>query len=587
MFRKANEEEVLIHRGPYIVSTTDTIRHLGLQGRPLPNLDTSRYVLMPCICLRCQWYDGGLDGVPSDEREEAGMRDLLKQVKDDVIPLRTLPPGAKVVSLKELQGSMNPEAEPPTEPVPVSTKRCAQCGVTDQERKLSNCSVCREVKYCGRECQLKHWKKHKPDCRKKESNDVTARSVALPAEELDTCANCASHKPKGRKYCKCGEVMYCSDECAKGYWKSHKATCKPVTRLDIHSFYPLLACLVENSHKLKPPHKAFQKSILGTPVPGFPPGPTEFYDGWKSLPVILQKKPSRPLSRPFRPDANWWPEGVMPNSRTNLYDRIRREGYVLPVLTAVCLALLAEMYTEPAPAPRLRLGYLTAPVADFGICAGSVRVTSEDKLGYHDLDDDTSQHGQDPEDHYWIYFRTVRGEELILECSMYTFNMNVLVQTGPYVPKAYGAGMDKVVPAFFQEREVRHNAPALHSERRRRSVLRDAGLQEAVLRNQSEYAFTDADEDVLASFMQAIAGRDVNATERQLVVALTKEHMSTLRGVFENKEWERYPDRPDTALQGPANFINSDERADALMKKVEKQKKKERKKTGKGRPKHS
>jgi hypothetical protein len=42
-------------------------------------------------------------------------------------------------------------------------RRCAQCDKTTSE-KLQKCSACRKVYYCNRECQVAHWKRHKPAC---------------------------------------------------------------------------------------------------------------------------------------------------------------------------------------------------------------------------------------------------------------------------------------------------------------------------------------------------------------------------------------------------------------------------------------
>jgi hypothetical protein len=51
----------------------------------------------------------------------------------------------------------------------VSPCVCASCGAPGDSIpdgvKLKPCSVCKTAKYCGRECQVEHWKKHKPDCR--------------------------------------------------------------------------------------------------------------------------------------------------------------------------------------------------------------------------------------------------------------------------------------------------------------------------------------------------------------------------------------------------------------------------------------
>ena len=56
------------------------------------------------------------------------------------------------------------------DPVIVST-RCANCGVSatqlaKDDKKLLNCSQCRSVRYCSRECQRAHWRAgHKAECK--------------------------------------------------------------------------------------------------------------------------------------------------------------------------------------------------------------------------------------------------------------------------------------------------------------------------------------------------------------------------------------------------------------------------------------
>ena len=43
---------------------------------------------------------------------------------------------------------------------------CAGCGAVRKVDALpyKNCSACRAVCYCTRECQKKHWKAHKREC---------------------------------------------------------------------------------------------------------------------------------------------------------------------------------------------------------------------------------------------------------------------------------------------------------------------------------------------------------------------------------------------------------------------------------------
>lgn len=44
----------------------------------------------------------------------------------------------------------------------MNRKHCKQC---DKLADTKACSRCKSVQYCSRECQKKHWKVHKPDCK--------------------------------------------------------------------------------------------------------------------------------------------------------------------------------------------------------------------------------------------------------------------------------------------------------------------------------------------------------------------------------------------------------------------------------------
>jgi hypothetical protein len=46
---------------------------------------------------------------------------------------------------------------------------CARCGITAEmleTGKLRDCSGCKSVRYCGRECQKADWSVHKPTCKR-------------------------------------------------------------------------------------------------------------------------------------------------------------------------------------------------------------------------------------------------------------------------------------------------------------------------------------------------------------------------------------------------------------------------------------
>ena len=56
---------------------------------------------------------------------------------------------------------------------------CANCGASDDSSpdgaKLKPCSVCKTARYCGRVCQVEHWKAHKPHCT---AGTLAARAAA-------------------------------------------------------------------------------------------------------------------------------------------------------------------------------------------------------------------------------------------------------------------------------------------------------------------------------------------------------------------------------------------------------------------------
>jgi hypothetical protein len=87
---------------------------------------------------------------------------------------------ANILAAKK--GSLSPESRTPPNPVaspvaPVAAeaavvseeeKFCSYCGISrDAEHpnvKISDCSKCHDVRYCGRECQTQDWKTHKKNC---------------------------------------------------------------------------------------------------------------------------------------------------------------------------------------------------------------------------------------------------------------------------------------------------------------------------------------------------------------------------------------------------------------------------------------
>jgi len=52
------------------------------------------------------------------------------------------------------------------ETAPLDDTDCANCGKSNDEAQLKQCSACHTIRYCSTMCQRNHWRMHKVDCRK-------------------------------------------------------------------------------------------------------------------------------------------------------------------------------------------------------------------------------------------------------------------------------------------------------------------------------------------------------------------------------------------------------------------------------------
>ncbi|KAJ7643755.1 hypothetical protein FB45DRAFT_783332 [Roridomyces roridus] len=396
-------------------------------------------------------------------------------------------------------------------------------------------------------------------------SDKPHRQVHLPLNKLEKCDTCSATTTL-RICAACGERTYCSLECQKKDWPSHKLKCGKTDRINIDTFYPLLAAFADIAHlrNEKPQHPAFSRSIINSPNPGSPV--CGFPDGSGANLVML----GDPIDPSEMGTPTWWPTALSDKVRSKLMRRILREGYALSIATSICLSLLAEMYTTTAvPASdspdgklkrRTRLTYKSSPIADFGVATGSANVKNQDKLAYFDVSDPdlTFRSGQDPNDHYWIYFTTIRGEDVLLDCSMFTFNMCLCVDTEQYVPKHRGIPPTSWAPAFFRERMMDHYTPDLYTERKRMSVLRNTGLHTAVAASQDGYC--DHDAAYVQTFMEALAGRPMAEIEVDLAMICAASSGAILESVLQTRSWTGWPEQPPIAIEAdPGEVIKEDQ----------------------------
>ena len=257
--------------------------------------------------------------------------------------------------------------------------------------------------------------------------------------------------------------------------------------------------------------------------------------------------------------SHWWPTGPTPAVRSKLVRRIAREGRVLPTFTSICLALMLAMYsttTKGTEEPhRIRLRYRPSPISDFGIVSGSARVTPEDQWAYI-MPDKSIIKGQDSKDHYWIYFQTQKGEEVLLDCSMFTFNMCLVVHTDPYFDDFFAYGFPQVVPSWFKDRTMSRglaNADPLLMERRRLSVLRDEGLQKALqevdLESNGDLGMAGDSLKIFTKFMSRAALRAITDSEKECLAKSFATDVNMILNTLKTNKWKHFPAQPKMGIE--------------------------------------
>lgn len=378
--------------------------------------------------------------------------------------------------------------------------------------------------------------------------------------------------------------IYCSKECQKADWTTHKADCGPfqspshlcspltlwsigrTDRIHIEQFYPFLAWLHQKSfafvHHLSP-HPALKAKISNQVK--YIVTPVRLRDGSMAQTVSLD---DRQAVDPSYHDnlAYWYPLAQGLDHAQHLYRRLYYSGHLLPILATVATSVLTQMYTTTsgvnAPsARRVRLGYLSSPISDFGIVKGSVMVTPSDHLVFRKMSNGNIIQRQHPQDHYWLYFTTVKGEELSLDCGMFTFNMSQVVDTGPYLPSRMPAYPESkagpFAPVMFESRLSQKTTPNFYTERKRLSILRYPKLQEAVtlFAQSSEPAETDgvivSDSELMPFFdyMEALSERKLREVEKSIYKQLAPLHCLSMHNILCHQEWKKFPNSPPTTLQ--------------------------------------
>ncbi|KAI0781954.1 hypothetical protein C8Q75DRAFT_886665 [Abortiporus biennis] len=399
-----------------------------------------------------------------------------------------------------------------------------------------------------------------------EGSSGKLRQVYLPLEKVTECSKCKAKSPGGNFHIcsSCGERAYCGTECQKEDWPNHKQNCGKTDRIAFDSFYPFIAWMIASIHaSSQPVHFSLKHPIKSDINPTA--HPVRCPDGWEAKLLVVDDTIPEDLEA-------WTPAVAFKMKR-----RIINSGFVLPIVTSVAVAILAEMYTTTSGANskerRYRFKYKSSPIADFGIAHGSAKVTPQDRIAYYRTSDGSVVRDQDPDDHYWLYLKTARGEELSLDCAMFTFNMCQVVNTKGYIEGPNP--LPDVIPAFLEERTMRKNAPSLHVERKRVSILRNTRFHDAI--RHTEEVFQHSLLKPFIDMMGELSGRTITREEKDLFTFCCYQNSMNLANCLKRRSWERYPPSPSLGIEGdPGELDDLDDKSAAWYKRMEAAKKEEK-----------
>ncbi|KAK4503161.1 hypothetical protein PRZ48_006589 [Zasmidium cellare] len=162
---------------------------------------------------------------PDHGRRKPEMQRLRAMVKNQIAKQRPTPEQiAEYMETLSFDGYSKKTSTPSTTSTPTAKKQdwpndvCGGCGAKKRHdgEELDNCSKCLKRKYCSRKCQKDDWKAHKLVCTVARPNNVCGSCGAEQREdggELNYCSRCKVRR-------------YCSVQCQKDDWKTHKEVCK-------------------------------------------------------------------------------------------------------------------------------------------------------------------------------------------------------------------------------------------------------------------------------------------------------------------------------------------------------------------------
>ena len=116
-----------------------------------------------------------------------GHREVEELLLASIAKLSQAEQAAKAEAVKEEEGRVKRAA-----------RVCQLCG--KEAQRMKKCSVCKLVRYCGEECQLGDWKKHKKSCKEAGGAEEGGRERELVGEnQREEEIGCHPFEPSERE----------------------------------------------------------------------------------------------------------------------------------------------------------------------------------------------------------------------------------------------------------------------------------------------------------------------------------------------------------------------------------------------------
>lgn len=209
-------------------------------------------------------------------------------------------------------------------------------------------------------------------------------------------------------------------------------------------------------------------------------------------------------------------------------------------------------------------------ISDFGIAKGWADVKGQDRFVYFSPEEQRFEMGQDHKDHYWIYFRTVKGEELTLDLCMFTVNMYMLVSSQGYFPPDIAQRLSIYSPAFFCDRPISASTPSLRYEQGRASILRNEELRRALT---STNTCNDRSNALIVKFMEKLSGGKTTEQDKRLAVSFTEKHLPSFDWLVKGRRYRQFPAEPALSIEQDPGKVPKEKEQDEWYKHVQKFKK--------------